>query len=124
MSQDDGVTVTVLETYEPQPLPSKDGTAVLRFSDGSKSLRGSQGEVRPGLVRRLVRYAFGRLSDSGFDVEGWQTEVGTLDGNYKPFDRHYWVEFTNVYGGHISVVGIHTNNGWPFLDHGFEAGSR
>jgi hypothetical protein len=82
------------------------------------------GTISPGLVARLHRYALTRMLASGFDVTDWKCEISTLDGDERPSDRSYTVEFTNAQGGSIALEGIETKSGHPFLHHGFTADGR
>lgn len=81
-------------------------------------------KISHGLAQRLYRYALVTLEDAGFEVSAWDCEVYTMDGNDKPADRFYCVEFTNAKGGSIGIQGIMTRKGWPILDHGFCIGGR
>ena len=75
--------------------------------------------ISPGLIRRLHRYASGRLSEIGFDIEDWQCEISTMDGDVLVSERYYCVEFTNERGGMLGVQGIAIGRGGhPCLDHG------
>jgi len=76
-------------------------------------------EISAGLAKRLHAYALRRLSNAGFPVSDWDCEVYTMDGDNRPADRSYTVEFTNSKGGMIGLQGILTNHGWPVVDHGF-----
>jgi len=82
------------------------------------SLHDTDEVMSDGLVRRLRRYAEKSLVDAGFSVSSWACEVYTMDGDRRPPDRIYCVEFTNSKGGMLGVQGIMTNAGWPCLDHG------
>lgn len=82
------------------------------------SLRDVDEVISPGLVQRLHRYALKNMAEAGFDVSGWDCEVYTMDGDDRPSDRAYCVEFTNAKGGMIGVQGILTSHGHPCLDHG------
>ncbi len=82
------------------------------------TLHDTDDKISDGLVSRLHRYAIRRLSDSGFSVEGWGCEVYTMDGELRPSERYYVVEFINGKGGKIGVQGIGTNKGHPHIDHG------
>lgn len=73
------------------------------------------------LVDRLFRYAKRDMVESGFDVEGWDCEVYTMDADLLVNDRSYTVDFINAKGGKIGVCGILINNGKPVLDHGIFA---
>ncbi len=84
-------------------------------------LHETDAEISRGLVSRLYRYAVRELNGSGFDVSGWDCEVYTTDGNLRPSDRDYTVEFVNSKGGKIGVCGILTTNGHPCVDHGIFA---
>lgn len=75
-------------------------------------------QISAGLVARLYRYALRSLGDAGFEVSAWDCEVYTMDGDDRPADRFYTVEFTNPKGGMVGVQGIVTERGWPSLDHG------
>ncbi|WP_353645727.1 hypothetical protein [Mesorhizobium sp. WSM2239] len=83
------------------------------------SLHDTDEQISPGLASRLHRYALHTLEDTGFEVSSWDCEVYTMDGDDRPADRFYTVEFTNPKGGMIGIQGILTKRGWPFLDHGF-----
>jgi hypothetical protein len=74
--------------------------------------------ISPGLVQRLRHYAAGVLEEAGFDVGSWACEVYTLDADESPSRRVYTVEYVNPKGGMLGVKGIHTERGWPSLDHG------
>jgi len=75
--------------------------------------------ISQGLAKRLANYALERMVEEGFNcVRGWKVEVSTIDAEYKPSHRSYYVRFINPKGGAIGVEGILTRNGWPSLDHG------
>lgn len=80
--------------------------------------------ISAGLAHRLATYALNTLDESGFlaCVQGWKCIVSTLDGNDRPADREYHVRFQNDKGGYLEVYRIFTRKGWPFLDHGINAG--
>lgn len=82
------------------------------------SLHDTDQAIAKGMVKRLHRYALRALSDAGFDVCGWACEVYTMDGDDRPSERTYCVEFTNAKGGMLGVKAIHVSKGHPFLDHG------
>ncbi|TPJ51760.1 MULTISPECIES: hypothetical protein [unclassified Mesorhizobium] len=86
------------------------------------SLHDTDEQISPGLVTRLYRYALRELVESGFEISSWDCEVYTMDGNLRPSERYYCVEFTGPKGGMIGVQGIMTNYGWPCLDHGLCVG--
>lgn len=81
-------------------------------------LHGTSETISAGLVARLHGYARRTLADSGFGVEGWPCEVYTMDGDLRPAERLYCVEFITPKGGRIGVQGILTEHGWPTLNHG------
>ncbi|MER8983930.1 hypothetical protein [Mesorhizobium sp. M0843] len=83
------------------------------------SLHDTDEQTTPGLVARLHRYALKELEDNGFEVSAWPCEVYTMDGDLRPSERYYCVEFTHPKGGMVGVQGIKTRHGWPCLDHGF-----
>lgn len=88
------------------------------------SLHDSEERIAPGLVRRLHQYGRDRMEEAGFNVEGWECEVYTMDGNLPRSERYYCVEFTNPKGGMIGVQGIATGRGaHPILDHGLSIDS-
>jgi len=72
----------------------------------------------PGLVKRLVKYAVNQMVDHGFPCFG-KVRVYTMDGDERPADRDYCVEFINSKGNGLGVQRILMKNGHPFLDHGF-----
>jgi len=72
-------------------------------------------DISHGTVTRMHRYALRHLADAGFDVSTWACEVYTMDGDLPPSERTYAVEFTSTKGGKLSICGIHTSNGHPFL---------
>jgi hypothetical protein len=88
---------------------------------GSKlpdSLHDTDMTISDGTVKRLISYAVKRLDGAGFDVSNLDREVYTTEGNSKPSERIYCVEFINAKGGKIGVQGIMTEHGHPCLDHG------
>lgn len=87
-------------------------------------LHDSGEQISSGLIKRLYRYALGRMEDYGFEVADWVCEIYTMDGDKRPPDRFYCVEFTNTKGGMIGVQGIITNYGHPCLDHGLSIGTN
>lgn len=82
------------------------------------SLHDTDEQITPGLAKRLAYYAVNELEDNGFDISGWSCEVYTMDGDDRPSQRFYTVEFTHPKGGMVGVQGILTSHGWPNLDHG------
>lgn len=83
------------------------------------SLHATDQAISPGLISRLHRYASGRLSEAGFEIEDWQCEVYTMDGDVPVSERYYCVEFMNERGGMLGVQGIAIGRGGhPCLDHG------
>lgn len=82
------------------------------------SLHDMDESISSGLVQRLHRYALRALEGAGFELIGWDCEVYTTDGDDRPADRSYCVEFTNSKGGMVGVQGIFTSHGHPMLDHG------
>lgn len=79
-------------------------------------------EISHGLVKRLIQYTEKRLIEDGLQgaVKGWEVEVFTSGGNDAPPDRYYVVTFKNKQGISISLNGIMTRKGWPFLDHSWD----
>lgn len=90
----------------------------------ARPLETTSEQISAGFAKRLVAYAVKRLNDSGFVVDGWEVAVFTMDGDEPPAMRHYTVEFKNVKGGALSVVGIRTEHGWPSLDYGLDVAAR
>lgn len=83
------------------------------------SLHDTDQQIAPGLVQRLYRYGLARMEDCGFNVEGWDCRVYTMDGELDRSERYYCVEFTNAKGGMIGVQGVAIGRGGhPCLDHG------
>jgi hypothetical protein len=82
------------------------------------SLHDMAESISPGLVKRLHRYGLQGMADAGFEVAGWICEIYTMDGDDRPANRSYCVEFTNSKGGMLGVQGILTHRGYPCLDHG------
>ena len=80
--------------------------------------------ISQGLAKRLYKYALETLDSSGFKsaVVGWEITVYTIDSEKIPSERSYCVIWENSDGGSIEVVGIFTQNGWPFIDHGLAIG--
>ncbi|TDW20465.1 hypothetical protein EV128_12595 [Rhizobium azibense] len=76
-------------------------------------------EISPGLAYRISRYATGRLTESGFDLEGWSCRVTTSDGDRPRGERVYHAEFIHSKGGMVGIQGIFIGaGGWPCIDHG------
>ena len=76
--------------------------------------------ISEGLAKRLLNYAVGRIRERGFEAAlAWDVTITTSDYGTEPADRYYSVAFRNAKGGQISVVGILTIKGWPFVDHRF-----
>lgn len=71
--------------------------------------------ISHGTVARMHRYALRHFADAGFDVSTWHCEVYTMDGDLPRSDRTYAVEFTSPKGGKLSICGIHTSGGHPYL---------
>ena len=78
-----------------------------------------QGDISPGLVKRLMNYAQKVVDQAGFEKF---TENSTI--SVYNIDKHniYCVRWTNEKGGFIELSGIHTHKGWPTLDYGFSIG--
>lgn len=92
----------------------------MRFSNNDP-LYSTDEEISNGMCVRLVNYACKELIENGLNqCLSWGVNVSTLDGDCKPSDRSYCVNFKNDKGLEISLVGILTKSGWPTLDHGFE----
>lgn len=108
------ITVTVLHRG-----PPRFNMVGQRLPD---NLRDTDQTISPGLVARLHRYGLAAMHDAGFNVDGWRCEVYTMDGDLRPSERYYCVEFVNVKGGRIGLKGILTGHGHPALDHGFSIG--
>lgn len=81
-------------------------------------------KISAGLVDRLHKYALQQMNDSGFQTANTEITVYTLDGDEGPSDRQYNVDFKNAKGGVITVCGIMTKSGWPFLHFGFNIESN
>jgi hypothetical protein len=82
-------------------------------------LREIEGEIASGLVQRLLKYGKERLVNAGLEmVNNWAVEISTMDGNEIPSYRKYSVTWKNAQGTEISIDGIMTKKGHPFLDHG------
>ena len=80
-----------------------------------------EGAIAQGMAKRLINYANERMRDAGFDCFlGQEVVVVTTDGDEPPPERNYSVEYRAKAGGIIKVIGIMTQRGWPFLDHGFD----
>lgn len=79
-------------------------------------------KISQGLATRLYRYAEQALDAEGFldAVAGWNVTIGTDNADERPADRFYWVKWTNPKGASLSITGILTRCGWPFLDHGMQ----
>lgn len=79
-------------------------------------------QISKGLAQRLLRYAERSLAEEGFleAVSGWAVTVGTDNADDSPPDRFYWVKWTNPKGASLSITGILTSRGWPYLDHGMQ----
>lgn len=87
------------------------------------SLHDTDQEISPGLAYRLYRYCYVRLTENGFNLEGWKVHVYTMDGDLPRSDRYYCVEFVHQKGGMIGLQGILIGKGgWPTLDHGVSTG--
>lgn len=85
----------------------------------STSLTLTDQVISTGLMRRLQKYALGRISDMGiFVFTNWDCVVETNDADMRPPDRMYSVTWTASEGVEIGIQGILTKGGWPFLDHG------
>ncbi len=87
----------------------------------SRTLHETQQVISKKLTDRLYRYARLELTESGFNVEGWDCEISTMDAELMVNDRSYTVDFINAKGGKIGVCGILINDGKPVLDHGIFA---
>ena len=59
----------------------------------------------------------GQLQSLQHELER-QRVTYTMDGDERPANRFYTVEFTNPKGGMVGIQGIMTERGWPSLDHG------
>ena len=76
------------------------------------------GDISPGLVKRLVRYAQKELRAIGIEPPSHAIEVYSL--GYDSDTRTYHVSFKNGKGATYVLNGIMLGNGgWPDLDHGF-----
>ena len=73
--------------------------------------------IPPELVSRLQRYALREAQKIGFEVEGWECEVGTTEADKEPELRMYTVTFTNAKGGMVGIDGIVVKNGTALTDH-------
>ncbi|MET3790710.1 hypothetical protein ABID37_000901 [Aquamicrobium terrae] len=107
----------MITSFVLQRAPARYNMVGQRLPD---SLHDTDQVISPGLVRRLQRYALGRLQqDAGFRVRDWRCEVYTMDGDTPRSERFYCVEFTNERGGMLGVQGIAIGRGGhPCLDHG------
>lgn len=77
-------------------------------------------QIAKAMPDRLVKYAIERLTSIGFGeyIKLCNINIDVMDANCLPSDRHYTVSFNNRKGGQLSINGIFTKSGWPFLDHG------
>lgn len=79
-------------------------------------------EMAPALPQRLLKYALDRCEENGLKslIQDWEVSIQILDADEAPSNRYYTVCFKNRKGAEISLCGIYTKSGWPFLDHGFQ----
>lgn len=82
-------------------------------------LQDTDGEISQSRASNILSYAEKRAVNIGLNLIDWEATVGTMDCSSAVDDRYYYVVWENAQNTKITLSGILTKKGKPFLDHGF-----